>query len=353
MRNLSKAQARFMRALPFVLLLNLAGLALVSAQAATAQQPVTLQGTPQQWLQRMDEAFVRHNYDGSFSYFTGADMASLRVVHMVIDGVQRERLVHLNGAPREIVRHGEDVSCIVMPGDDLLDMEVSMPAGPFARAYVRKFDDIADSYSLSFFGTDRMAGRSAIRLAVKPKDAHRFGYRLWLDEATALLLRSELIDADSKRLEIFQFTNITVGEQVQAQALEPQTDATGMVSHLTLASNRPVSATPPEVRWHAGWLPPGFVMAAAEERRKNSNLTPVSTLVYSDGVAAFSVFVESMPSEGAAAMVSRKGGTVAVTHLLESSSAKHLVTVVGELPTPTAQRIARSINSNSVASATR
>lgn len=325
---------------------------LLSAPVQAADAVSATQETPQQWLQRMDQAFERHNYDGSFTYFTGADLSSLRVVHMVIDGVQRERLVHLNGAPREIVRHGEDVSCIVMPGDDLLDMELGMPAGPFARAYVRQFDNIADSYSLSFFGTDRVAGRSTVRLAVTPKDAHRFGYRLWLDEATALLLRSEIIDGNGKRLEIFQFTNITVGAAVQAQALEPQTDATGMVNHLTLATNRPVSASPPEVRWHAGWLPPGFVMAASEERRKNSNLIPVSTSVYSDGVAAFSVFVESMPPEGAAAMVSRKGGTVAVTHLLNSGDGKHLVTVVGELPTPTARRIAKSINSSSVATAT-
>lgn len=311
------------------------------------------QTSPQQWLQRMGQAFEIQNYDGSFTYFTGDDLASLRVVHMVINGIQRERLVHLNGAPREIVRHGEDVSCIVMPGDDLLDMEVSMPAGPFARAYVRQFDNIADSYRLSFFGTDRVAGRSTIRLAVTPKDEHRFGYRLWLDEATALLLRSELINGKGKRLEIFQFANITVGEAVQAAALEPQTDATGMVNHLTLATNRPVSSAEPDVRWHASWLPPGFVMAAAEERRKNSNLIPVSTSVYSDGVAAFSVFVESMPAEGAAAMVSRKGGTVAVTHLLTSNDAKHLVTVVGELPTATARRIAESISPKSVTAATR
>lgn len=245
--------------------------ATVSVQAVDAAATAATKATPQQWLQRMDQAFERYNYDGSFSYFTGADLASLRVVHMVIDGVQRERLVHLNGAPREIVRHGEDVSCIVMPGDDLLDMEVSMPAGPFARAYVRQFDNIAASYSLSLFGTDRVAGRSAVRLAVAPRDAHRFGYRLWLDEETALLLRSELIDGEGKPLEIFQFTNITVGSEVQAQALEPQTDATGMVSHMTLASNRSVSKTAPAVRWHAGWVPSGFIMAASEERRKNSN----------------------------------------------------------------------------------
>jgi len=299
---------------------------------------------PADWLQRMDQAFATQNYDGSFSFFSGEDLSSLRVVHMVVDGVQRERLVHLNGAPREIVREGEDVSCIVLPGDDLLSMESSMPAGPFARAFVRQFDNISDYYTLEFLGEDRVAWRAARRLVITPKDAHRFGFRLWLDEKTALLLRSELIDGDGKRLEIFQFTNITIGDAVEVAALEPQNGTSGMVSHLSLAGHKAVTTEDVPVSWFAKWMPPGFSMAAAEERRKNSNLTAVSTLVYTDGVSAFSIFVEDMPDTGASAMVSRNGATVAVTKARKIKNREHLVTVVGELPTATADRIAAEVS---------
>ena len=107
-----------------------------------------------QMLQDMDSAFTNHSYDGVFSYYTGGELASLRVVHKQVDGVQRERLVHLNGAPREIIRKGEVVSCIVMPGDDLIALEKSIPAGPFARAFVRQFDQIADTYTCLLYTSD-------------------------------------------------------------------------------------------------------------------------------------------------------------------------------------------------------
>jgi len=93
-------------------------------------------------------------------------------------------------------------------------------------------------------------------------------------------------------------------------------------------------------------VPAGFTMAAADVRHTPSELKPVDTMMYSDGLAAFSVFVEDMPPAGAASMVSRKGATVAVTQVLESGPQveRHLITLVGELPTPTAQRIAQSIH---------
>ena len=119
-----------------------------------------------QMLRDMNAAFTNHSYDGVFSYYTGGELASLRVVHKQVDGVQRERLVHLNGAPREIIRKGEVVSCIVMPGDDLIALEKSIPAGPFARAFVRQFDQISDTYTVGTFGEGRAAGRTAVRVRI-------------------------------------------------------------------------------------------------------------------------------------------------------------------------------------------
>jgi len=297
------------------------------------------------WLEDMNQAFSTLSYDGVFSYFSGQDLASLRVVHMVVDGVQRERLVHLNGAPREFVRRGEQVDCILMPGDALIELERSMPSGPFARAFVRQYDDISDHYGLSFHGSDRVAGRDAVRLAVMPHDDDRFGYRLWLDRQTRLLLRSELISGDGERLEIFQFTQLALGDEVDPAALEPEGRSGSVVSHLTLAAQAGDAVPDAEPAWEAGWLPAGFTMAAADRRRMAGERKAVNTLMYTDGVAAFSLYIESMPSSGAASMVSRNGATVAVTELVDGPSRQqHLVTLVGELPTVTAQRIARSVS---------
>lgn len=301
-------------------------------------------------LARMNDAFATQSYDGVFSYYTGGDLASLRVVHKVIEGVQRERLVHLNGAPREIVRHGEDVSCIVMPGDDLITLENSIPAGPFARAFVRQFDKIADSYTLDSFGEGRVANRLANRIAVSPKDEHRYGYRLWLDKETSLLLRAELVDHEGAKLEIFMFNQVSLGDDVTEAALEPQESQGAMVSHLTLRpANQqwqpPAEATEPmPSSWTTNWLPPGFKMATSDLRHKADADHHVSSFLYSDGLAAFSIYIEPMPERGAASMVSQNGATVAVTHRVSSDNGYYLVTLVGEIPQPTAQQIITNVH---------
>lgn len=306
--------------------------------------PVVAQDSARQWLTDMNAAFSELSYDGVFSFYSGSDLATLRIVHMVVEGEQRERLVHLNGAPREIVRSGEDVACIMLPGDELLELEAGIPAGPFARAFIRRYDQISAHYSFDFFGEDRVAGRSAMRVAVSPLDTDRFGYRLWLDKETRLLLRSELIDAEGQRLEIFQFNTLQLGEAVTAAALEPAAYQGEIRSYLHLAAKPAVPVTTPDVDWHTSWVPAGFVMATADVRRRPDNLASINTMMYSDGLAAFSVFIEDMPKVGATSMVSRSGATVAVTHLTPGpGDREHLITVVGELPTDTAQRIAQSI----------
>jgi sigma-E factor negative regulatory protein RseB len=319
-------------------------LAFTAAAALLMARPGLADNDPRQWLDDMSRAFSELSYDGYFSYFSGQDLASLRIVHMVVDGVQRERLVHLNGAPRQIVRHGDDVECIVMPGDALLELEQSIPSGPFAQAFVRSYDKISENYGLSFFGEDRVADRTAVRLAVTPRDADRYGYRLWLDKESRLLLRSELLDGEGSRLEIFQFNQIEFGDDVDATELEPDEQDGSLVSHLTLTTKEPEPVAPQNVAWDVGWLPGGFTMTAADIRRAPSSMKAINTMMFSDGLAAFSVFIEDLPAAGAASMVSRNGATVAVTHTFDGVQGKaYLVTLVGELPTATAQRIAQSV----------
>ncbi len=299
---------------------------------------------PRLLLSEMNEAFNTVSYDGVFTYFSGSELASLRIVHMVIDGVQHERLLHQNGAPREIVRVGEEVVCILMPGDDLLTLEANLPAGPFARSFVRRYDAISDYYQLRYFGEDRVADRPAIRLALTPNDGNRFGYRLWLDRETRLLLKSELVDGEGSPLEIFQFSSIVIGEGVNEEALKPAgRNQTAKVSNFTLDTQASIPVAE-DVRWQAEWLPAGFTLSSTHTRRTMGEDKMVNTLMFSDGLAGFSVFIEDMPPAGAADMVSRNGATVAVTHLTEGpEGGPHLITLVGELPTATAERIAQSI----------
>lgn len=319
------------------------GLSSLLAFPAAADAQPSQRLAPTQWLAKMSEAFETLTYDGTFSFFDGADLTSMRIVHMVVDGEQRERLVHLDGAYREFVRKGDSVACVLMPGDELMSLGDSMPAGPFARAFVRDYDRLSEAYVVRQVGVGRVAGRSAVRLNVEPEDEHRHGYRLWLDEATGLLLRSDLVSTDGRPLEVLQFSRLRIGDEVDPTDLASRQPSGAMVTHLELEPGDTVSLGESTVKWATGWLPPGFAMASADTRRSSNDLSAIDTLMYSDGLAAFSVYVESMPSGGASAMHSASGATVAVSEPVRSDRGQHLVTVVGEIPMATARRIAQSV----------
>lgn len=306
--------------------------------------PVLGWGAAPSWLADMNRAFTDLNYDGVFSYFTGQDVATLRIVHMVVDGEQRERLVHLNGAPREIIRRGDEVTRVLMPGDNLVELSRGIASGPFARAFTRPFDRVSAQYAISDLGVGRVAGRWAQRVALTPRDGDRYGHRLWLDREHRLLLRSELVDRRGTRLEVFQFAQIEIGDGVDASALEPGRHEGAMASVDRQPRGGAVDRGPARIRWRAGWIPAGFSMASAAVRGASGRLQSVNAMMYTDGLAAFSIFVEDKPSASAAAEAIRQGATIAVTEFVPGPSGRRVqVTLVGELPEPTVRKIARSI----------
>jgi len=328
---------------PILVVLAAALAPVLAAAADEAVAPAPDARTPAQWIELMGRAFAERSYDGTLSYFDGEDLSTLRVVHAVVDGIEQERLVHMDGPMREIVRADDDVFCILDPDDEILELESSIPAGPFSRAFASTLDEAADQYDLTLEGRDRVAGRATVRILVAPRDSDRYAYRLWIDEDKGLLLRSDLLDADGSRLEIVQFTDIRIDEPIDPGALARASRIGAVTNRLTVRAPAP-SPDVTASHWRLDWVPMGFSMAASEWRHPGQQSRALATQMYSDGLAAFSVFIEEMPAEGASNLVSRKGATVAVTHRTAGpDGVPHLVTVVGEVPTATAERVARAV----------
>jgi sigma-E factor negative regulatory protein RseB len=309
-----------------------------------AAAPVQQSLSPEEWLEAMGRAFVERDYDGVFSYFDGDDLSTLRLVHAVLDGTEHERLVHLDGDRREFVRRGDDIVCILDPNDEILALDATIPAGPFARAFTRTLQETVAQYAVTLEGRGRIAGRDAVRVLVAARDGDRYAYRLWIDEATALLLRSDILAGDGSPLEIFQFATIRIDEPIEPHALESEFRRGSVTRGLTDPAAALTMPSLAPLDWRPDWLPDGFTMASSDLRHAGAPPRSLATQMYSDGLAALSVFIEEAPVAGTAAVVSRNGATVAVTHLTEGpQGAPYLVTVVGEVPTTTAERVARSI----------
>jgi len=298
------------------------------------------------WLDRMSHASREQSYLGVFTYEHGSDMVSLSIAHTVKDGIERERLFHLSGKPREVIRDGHEITCI-HPGNQLIRLDNSIPAGPFAKTFSANLGKLDKYYQLVMAGEDRVAGREVVKLNIISKDAYRFGYQLFLDKEFALLLKSQMVNAVGDVLERFQFATIEIGNSVPEDALKATTDGRVMAHHNELAGPGSHVATGVENGhehgWYLSWLPNGFMVAAGDILRGPLHDKAMSSLMYTDGLAVFSVFVEKADAKAVDGRIQR-GGTIVYAKKQFLREQDYMVTVVGEVPELTAEKVVSAIS---------
>lgn len=307
-----------MRFVPFAALLIGSCLAL-PAFAADAQA----------WLQRLAEAERKQSFQGAFVYERNGSFSTHSVWHRVEeDGSTRERLMQLDGVAQEVLRLDGRVQCA---SGALADQLVDSQVWP---ARVLDAEQLGKWYELRLLGQSRVADRAAVVLALVPRDQHRFGIELHLDQQTGLPLKSLLLNDKGELLERFQFIQL----DTQAPAVELLKPG---------ATCRPVSL--PEslatqgASWRSDWLPPGFSLSSTTLRRSPASNESVTCQVYADGLARFSVFLEPLRGAAVEDVRTQVGPTVAVSRRLKTSDGDVMVTVVGEIPLGTAERIALSM----------
>jgi sigma-E factor negative regulatory protein RseB len=282
------------------------------------------------WLEKMGNALREQSYQGTFIYMRGPRFDTVEVTHQFQDGEEFERLKNLSGAKREIVRHNDHAVCLHAEGE--ATSPHPLPRGPFTHTFNRLLTENLENYEFGVHGVGRIANRSAVRISVSPKNRDRYGYQLWLDEETGLLLRSNLINK-GRVLELFQFTELSIGEKLDESLLVASIDAeTGFEHELLTPSQLAQIAKPSVPTWKVNWMPRGF----RQVRAPNGN-----GMVFTDGVATLSVFVEKRTGKSLGDMQTQVGGTVVLSKAIEGSQDQ--ITVVGEVPFDTAKRVAESI----------
>lgn len=308
----------------------LLGLAPPLAQAADAQ---TL-------FARMHQVGRSLDYEGTFVYLHGDQLESLRIVHKAGAGGVRERLVSLNGAPREIIRTGSEVRCYLPDENAVLIEHRRADDRNFPALLPDSLAQLKGNYKISVGKEGRVAGRKAVSVHIKPRDAYRYGYLLWADEASGLLLKASLQDEHGGVIEQYMFTQVAIGKTISESELKPQYPAEGFVRQRADAA----PSAPPTGQWLATRLPAGFVQTARMMRMLPARKQPVEHLVYSDGLAVVSVFVERVEEEARSNALS--GLThMGVVHVFGKIVDGHQVTVVGEAPAMTVDMIGESVSS--------
>ncbi len=293
-------------------------------------------GDAHEWLMKMNEAPRRHDFAGTFVYQHGTQLEAMRIVHKAEKGMVRERLVSLNGAAREIVRNEREVRCYLPDQNSVVVEHRKTDARGFPTILPERLPELDAHYVIQLGKTERIAGRVAQQLTIRPRDSYRYGYGLWADHDTGLLLKADLLDSKGQSLEQFMFTHIDLGT-VPAAALQPESPGKGTVWH------RESGMTPatPAQKWGATQLPKGFKLSHQVMRNVPMHNKTVEHLVYSDGLATVSLFVEPIDKNAKPGMqgASRMGAV----HAYGARVDGHQVTVVGEVPADTVSLIAKSV----------
>jgi sigma-E factor negative regulatory protein RseB len=294
-------------------------------------------------LTAMHNATRTLNYDGVFVYHRADQLESMRLIHRYADEVESERLIALSGPAHEVIRNGTLVSCLAANQHDVTP-DKNPPRDIIGIGFSAPVEKLRNSYSFAFDGKDRVAGRDAVVVAVNPRSPDRYAYRLWLDEQTRLLLKSTILDPSGHALEQIQFTQLEVRAEIPSELLKPGIEGAAFQWRTDAEGE---SATPPSARvapaWQASWLPPGFEFQENNIQHMPDNSGPSSHLVYSDGLAMVSIFVEAVSDEKQALRGESSRGAVNAFSRLES---KHQITVVGEVPLLTLKKIAESVTTS-------
>jgi sigma-E factor negative regulatory protein RseB len=304
-------------------------LALLLAGTAAAQSPESLA-----LLRRMQEATRNLSYTGTFVYQQGNRSETSRITRLA--EADTERLEVLDGVPRELVRTRDTVRCY-LPEIKLVKLERRMdratPGRSFPSLLPEQLGSLAQHYDIALGEARRIGGYECRAVVLTPRDNLRYGYRLYADTASGMLLRAVTVDGAGRPIEEFTFTNLRIGN-VTPDMVKP--------SHAAAAWRvEDAEAAPAHLAgWRLSAELPGF-QKVMELKRRMGESKPVSQVVYSDGLAAVSVFIEPLQAAPGKAPVGM--ASMGAIHIYTREVANHMVTVVGEAPAVSVQRIANAV----------
>ncbi len=305
------------------------------SNAALAGTPLSSQDS-MALLQKISSAAHQLNYQGTFIFQRESQIESTRIYHLVDQSGEHQRIVRLDGPPREIICNGREMR-FYYPDQQSMERERHAVARRgFPALLPDQLQTLSENYQLEEAGHERLAGYGARILLLIPKDGFRYGHKLWIDADSDLLLKAAMISDQDKVVEQFAFTYVKIGGRIDRDLLKP----TLPVKAPAILNDQPQGEDVIRSGWDVGNLPPGFRKIAEMRRMFRGKTYPVTHLVYSDGIVAVSVFIEPIqPGVRPMSGVARQGAVNLYAH----PASNYQITVVGETPAVTVKQIGDSV----------
>jgi sigma-E factor negative regulatory protein RseB len=308
--------------------------------AASATAPSEMRA----WLLRIHDAASRHNFQGTFVVSGGGNVASARIAHFCDGPNQYERIESLDGRQRRVYRHN-DIVHTLWPANHVAMIEQRGMLSSFPALLQAGDDGLADWYEVRAEGSERVAGHEANVLAIRARDGLRYGYRLWADRASGLLLRAEVVGERGDVLETSAFSEVVIG--IRAQPESVLNEMRRLDGYRVV---RPV-LTPTRLEtegWAMRQLAPGFrpvscvsrQIDAAGDAGGEGAAPPVIQSIYSDGLTYVSVFIEPFR---AARHAKPMFASIGATSTLSQRHGDWWVTIIGDTPPATLKIFAAAL----------
>jgi sigma-E factor negative regulatory protein RseB len=292
--------------------------------------------SPQQLLQQMVEASRLSDYELLFLRPHKAGIESWLYRHAVINQQSVARLLALEGHPTEVWWQGNNVSYSRHSKDPLsVPDDTSYEVLP--RVMQADIKRLCAHYDFSLPSTARIANRDCQVIRLIPQDSHRYGYMVWLDRQSKLLLRADLLAPGGQQVEQFRVVALSQGASI------PQALRRAMITPRTVL---PILLPPQQsaiTTWQPGWLPPGFERQFSGQRSLPSLVEPVDAELYSDGLLTVALYVHAILSEMPPKPLALQEQHCSIYSEVRSGRE---ITVVGEIPLSSARRMAQQVMVN-------
>lgn len=298
----------------------------------------TLPETAGEWIERASDARERHSFVGSFIYQHGDDIETVRIWRAASAGQGvRERLESLSGEYREILRDDESITCI-LPNSDSRFIDDRRLRRTLSSRIPRDSSTLRPHYQTDLGAQDRVAGRQAQHVRLVPRDKLRYGYDLWFDVQTGMLVRAEVISPRGQvieRLMMLDFEPRQTIAKAELRLSEPNEGFARVTTRTALVD----SAKPTLANWVLNDIPAGFTLQMNQIEELPGRPQPVRHLMYSDGLATVSIYIEAAGSAKTIEGVLQMGAMNAYGRAVGA----HQAIVVGEVPTRTVERMAKAL----------
>lgn len=322
----------------FALLVSVGDVGLAQNQPSAAAHDQGRPADVAQWLARMQQASSRNQgYVGTFVVSSGNSMTSARIWHVCEGDQQVERIENLTGPPRSTFRHNSLVMSFWPESrtvrKDWRDSLAAFPALPNASS-----STLAEFYAARVIGADRVAGFDADVLLLSPTDQLRYGYRVWSEKKSGLMIKLQTLDVDGKVLEQSAFSELQLNPSLRVDKLLQMMNNT---SGYRVEKADTVKTTALAEGWILKSPVAGFQSLNCYRRSGGpKHDTPTVHWVFSDGLASVSLFIEPYdvqkhPQESIMAM----GATQTLTRRIND----WWLTAVGEVPPQTLKSFALNL----------